>query len=112
MKKIRKYDLNTRVGTGKEVRSDMPGGAEVLCVMTEDGDPKIWALVDSDERIEDTTRTFVVFTRGSEINDMNGYVYVGSYKDKCGEWIAYRQEAKEVTFHVFELVHRHTEEGT
>lgn len=141
MKKIRKYDLGD-CDAGERMIA-MEQFAKILDVRTEDGVPKIWALVDPDVSVEDTHRTFVVFTVDSEIDDMNGYLHVGSYQKKVRkqtpdpepsdymEYLSKRAEEianlkgdvpaidrrsftilqpeETATFHVFELVHRHTD---
>lgn len=86
MKKIYKYNLET-----VDKQSFMiPKGSQVLTVQIQNGEPKLWILVDPKE----TTRrlkTFYVRGTGNPIDGEIG-TYIGTYQLRDGALV----------FHVFE----------
>ena len=73
---------------------EMPGGAKVLCVQEQKGDPYLWALVDSDTPT--SKRAFSIFGTGHDVPSDPGS-YIGTFQLNDGQFV----------FHVFEK-----EEGT
>lgn len=61
-KSIWKYTLNTQFGT--KCKIEMPVGAEVLSAHEQDGNLRIWVLVNPDALF--TMREFYVFSTGVE----------------------------------------------
>ena len=69
----------------------MPKGAEVLTVQTQNGCPCMWAMVDSDQRIE--VRTFQAYGTGHALPDTpTEKKYIGTFQMDV------------LVFHLFELV--------
>ena len=58
------------------IKIDLPKNAEVLCVKTQNGEPYIWVLVDTDEEKE--TRDFRLFGTGNYF-DLSEYKYIGTF---------------------------------
>jgi len=86
--KIYKYQLET-----EDVQTiEMPHGAEILTIETQNRKPCIWALVDTNAII--TTRTFEIFGTGHTVPDNVNRKYVGTYQFQGGELV----------FHCFELI--------
>lgn len=54
------------IPSGKNVDIEMPRGAEILSMHTQDEQPCIWALVNPDAKIE--TRRFEVYGTGHDIH--------------------------------------------
>ena len=73
--------------TVNEQAIDMPAGAEVLCVQTQDDSPQLWALVDP--KAPRIPRKFRIFGTGDP--SVSG-TYVGTYQLLGGKLV----------FHVFE----------
>ena len=69
---------------------DMPAGAKILCVQTENGEPYMWALVE--ESAEKVHRLFALFTTGHDMNDVGRAHYIGTFQRPPLVW------------HLFELV--------
>jgi len=57
---------------------DMPAGAKILCVQTQNGEPYLRALVD--ESAEKVQRLFVLFITGHGMNDVERAHYLGTFQ--------------------------------
>ena len=68
---------------------NMPSGAEVLSIQTQQGRPVLWALVNEDNPL--TSRTFATYGTGFIMPENPGK-YIGSYQNKL----------ETLVFHVFE----------
>lgn len=68
----------------------MPKGAKVLKVDTQNGGPVLWALVDSDEALEE--RIFSVVGTGWSVSNLENATYHGTFMLEDGALV----------FHVFE----------
>ena len=68
---------------------NMPSGAEVLSIQTQQGSPVLWALVNEDNPL--TSRTFATYGTGFIMPENPGK-YIGSYQNKL----------ETLVFHVFE----------
>ena len=88
MKKIWKYTLEP------ECTLDMPKGAIVLDVQTQNDKPQLWALVDPNETTEE--RRFCSFCTGENCPDNHGK-YIGTFQ------IRERELVGDLVFHVFEI---------
>lgn len=82
-----KYPFKTRDGFAL----DMPRGAEVLAVQTQNDVPCLWALVDP--TAEKEPRWFRIYGTGHAI-DGDGRKYLGTYQLSSGALV----------FHVFEVL--------
>lgn len=87
-KKIFKYQLETT----DVQRIEMPQGAEILCIQTQNEVPCIWALVEPNATV--TKRTFEIFGTGHNVPENVNRTYVGTYQLHNGGLV----------FHCFELV--------
>jgi len=92
MKKIFKYELETT--DYQEI--EMPIGAQILCLQTQDEIPHIWALVDTNANKE--LKAFEIFGTGHEVPDRDypnddRRRYVGTYQLRKGALV----------FHCFEI---------
>ena len=87
MKVIYKYDLKPKTN-----QLTMPRGALILCVQTQQGVPRLWALVDADA--PDETRVIEVYSTGEPVIEDMGVSrnYVGTFQLEGGSLV----------FHVFE----------
>jgi hypothetical protein len=76
MSKIHKYKLQL-------FRNELqlPNGAEILDIAFQDGNPVLWAIVDSDS-YETEERTIVAFQTGDEIGNPKRLQYI---KTVCSE---------------------------
>ena len=85
MRVIWKYDISREI-----IR--VPIWSKVLCVQLQDGEPQIWMLVDTEEKVFERRR-FIVIGTGQSFNskDMN---YIGTYQQGIFVW------------HVFEINRR------
>jgi len=72
-KKIFKYQLETT----DIQRIEMPQGAEILCIQTQNEKPCIWALVQPLSTV--TKRTFEIFGTGHNVPENANRTYVGTY---------------------------------
>jgi len=90
MKTIYKYKLSMQDST----RLQLPSGAEILTVQTQNEEPCLWALVDIENEYE--TRVFRIAGTGHNIetNDVNGLKYISTFQLMKGALI----------FHVFEVI--------
>jgi hypothetical protein len=87
-KKIFKYQLeNTHFQ-----KVEMPKGAEILCIQTQNEIPCIWALVEPNASL--TCRVFETFFTGHEVPENANRKYVGTYQLANGAYV----------FHLFELL--------
>ena len=86
MKQIWKFNFDE-----PRTRIQMPVGAEILDVQTQDGTPRMWAIVDPDKEKE--TRVFDVIGTGHDINDEKRK-YIGTFQVENGLYV----------FHVFEVI--------
>ena len=57
---------------------EMPAGATILCVQTQEGEPCLWALVD--ESAEKVQRLFALYSTGHTINDIGRTQYLGTFQ--------------------------------
>jgi len=80
MNKVFKYPLVT--GNGARITHTMPEGAEVLCVMMQEGYPYMWAKVRKVNPLE--TRTFLCVGTGHDFEW--GYNYIDTVEDKPYIW--------------------------
>lgn len=93
---IYKYDLPT--GYGCTIK--MSKGAQVLCLQIQGHTPRIWALVNPDEkRIED--RTFRIFGTGHSIPNDKSLRYIGTYQELGGA-LVWQDGLRSKTSDVFE----------
>lgn len=88
MKTIWKFELET---TDRQ-KVEMPIGAKILTVQTQNETPCLWALVNP-ERKERKERYFEVFGTGHKIPLDLSREYIGTYQLKGGSLV----------FHVFEI---------
>ena len=58
---------------------NMPSGAEILSIQTQQGKPMLWALVNEDN--PPTSRTFATYGTGFTMPENPGK-YIGSYQNK------------------------------
>lgn len=84
MKTIWKYTM-----LGPDCDFEMPEGAQILCVQTQNEIPQIWALVDP--ALNKTTRRFTTYGTGHDVSENPGE-YIGTFQTFGGRLI----------FHVFE----------
>lgn len=92
-KTIWKYELETK----DKVKIEMPIGAEILTLQTQNGSgkPCLWVLVDEKQSLE--TREFHIFGTGHIIYDSETNKqrrYIGTYQSQSGNLV----------FHCFELL--------
>jgi hypothetical protein len=83
MKAIWKYPINPYSTL------QMPEGAKVLSVQTQDNQPQLWALVDPDK--PKVGRTFAAVPTGDPFDD-EGYTYIATFQIDNGGLV----------FHLFE----------
>ncbi len=88
MKAIFKYEL-----TLGRTAVEMPRGATVLSVQMQNGNPCLWAMVDTDVVLTDT-REFVCFGTGHKINEEYALHFIGTTQI----------EAVSLVFHFFEII--------
>jgi len=81
MKTIYKFDVEP------EFSINLPLDAVVLTVQMQNGSPKMWVYLDTEE--PDVSRTFHVFGTGHDMGDYNGR-YIGTF------------QTEGLVFHVFE----------
>lgn len=75
---------------------DMPAGAKILRLGTQDNEPVLWALVDADPAVPKEPRRFAHVPTGQGIVDEAGVMeYVGTYQIDLGP--------DEFVGHVFEV---------
>lgn len=87
-KKIFKYQLETT-----DVQQvEMPQGAEILCIQTQNETPCIWALVEPNATV--TKRAFEIFGTGHNVPENGNRKYIGTYQLMGGGLV----------FHCFELL--------
>jgi len=82
MKQIWKFRLNTTI--------QMPMDAQILTVQKQDGEPTIWAMVNTENELE--TRNFTMVGTGNSFDDKD-MKYIGTFQDSPFVW------------HLFENVH-------
>lgn len=85
MKTIYKYEL--RMDDTASIK--MPEGAKILCVKTQNGNPCIWALVDTE--VQGEYRSFVIFGTGHDVENEGEYI---------GTFLI---DSDSLVFHVFEV---------
>ena len=86
MTTIYKYQLNDEFN-----EIEMPSGAEILSVQTQNNIPCIWAIVETDNPIE--KRKLMIVGTGNEMNPCVLYVFIGTFQlVKLG-----------LVYHVFEI---------
>lgn len=73
---------------------EMPKGAKILSLQTQNNIPCIWALVNPDKNVEEEERIFVTHGTGDIIstNNLMQMQYIATYQIDEGEYV----------FHVFE----------
>jgi polyribonucleotide nucleotidyltransferase len=81
---IYKYDLQT---TGLQ-EIEVPINSRILCVQVQYNQPKIWILVDLDEKQRETINIVIKGT-GHKINDVAGLNYIGSYQLESGNFVGH-----------------------
>lgn len=80
MRTVYKYSLSPALSN---MPIEMPKGARVLYVAVQDGEPHVWAEVDTDASVERVS--FVVYGTGHEIT---GWAeYVGSFMLHGGRFV-------------------------
>lgn len=73
-KKIFKYQLETT-----DIQQvEMPEGAIILCIQTQNEEPCIWALVTPEN--DKVKRTFEIFGTGFNVSENESRCYVGTYQ--------------------------------
>lgn len=77
--------------TGPITKLDLPGGAEILTVQLQSGEPMLWAKVDPDA-ITTESRTFIAVGTGQAIHDAHPLAYVATFQTEEG-----------LVWHVFEV---------
>lgn len=87
MNRIFKY----RLEVADEQEIELPSGARILTVQTQQGTPCLWAIVD-DEDVASKRRIRVVGT-GHPIRNISNLSYVGTFQLMSGNLV----------FHVFEV---------
>lgn len=88
MKTIYKYKLQTT----DEQQILMPEGAEILTVQLQDGEPQLWALVETE--LPKTKRYIEIFGTGNPITGIGPHKYIATYQLRGGALV----------FHVFEYL--------
>lgn len=88
MKTIYKYKLQTT----DEQQILMPKGAEILTVQLQDGEPQLWALVETNN--QPTKRYIEIFGTGNPIIGIGPRKYIATYQLRGGALV----------FHVFEYL--------
>ena len=88
MKIIYKYPLKVT----DEQTLELPYGAQVLCCQVQDGEPQLWALVDS-KATPLVGRTFRIYGTGHEVDHVGHLKYVGTFQQLEGRLV----------WHVFEV---------
>jgi hypothetical protein len=78
MKRIYKYELKD--GRGVE----MPIGAKVLTIQTQNGLPYIWALVDTDAECD--FRYFTIVGTGHDFPNADDFNYISTIQDVPFVW--------------------------
>jgi len=73
---------------------EMPEGAEILTVQTQNGDACIWALVNEDAPYK--VRRIEVFGTGHQVSEEHKRKYIGTFQLRGGALV----------FHVFERLER------
>jgi hypothetical protein len=68
----------------------MPMDAQILTVQKQDGEPTIWAMVNTENELE--TRNFTIVGTGNSFDDKD-MKYIGTFQDSPFVW------------HLFENVH-------
>lgn len=72
MKTIYKYKL--QADSNFNIKIEMPIGAEILTMQTQNGEPYIWAIVNPDPEEEKEIRNFEIRETGSPIRREGKYV--------------------------------------
>ena len=73
----------------------MPAGAQILSVQEQNGEPQIWALVNSEDQI--VTRDFATFETGALINEEESCLhFIGTYQDL--------KAVPKMVYHLFEII--------
>ena len=95
MKTIYKYEL---IPSGNTIIVSMPKDSKLLHIHEQRGDMFIWAMVDTDNEVED--RQFKIFGTGHEIpKDDEHLLYIGTV----------HLNHLELVFHVFEILNNNKE---
>ena len=81
--KVFKYSFDV----ADRVVLDMPYGAEVLCVQTQDNRPNIWAKVSPN--LVKEKRVFRIFGTGHPISDDAKLTYVGTFQLVGGTFVGH-----------------------
>lgn len=71
---------------------EMPQGAEILCVQTQNGTPCIWALVEPNAPV--IKRSFEILATGQIVNETVSRKYIGTFQLDGGRLV----------FHCFEMM--------
>lgn len=76
-------DTRTIWKFGVDEKVLMPRGSQILCIQTQDGKPRIWALVDPE--VTQICRRFEIAGTGTEIEKAVGlFFYVGTWQTATG----------------------------
>jgi hypothetical protein len=96
MRTIWKFSTLTEGDFRERFTLQMPIGAEILTIQTDqkNNHPTIWALVDPESEVED--RHFELYGTGHSIEDDAGVErkYIGTYQYQKGEFVG----------HIFEII--------
>lgn len=88
MRRIYKYPVSVT----DDFMLDMPAGAKVLSVQVQNGEPHLWALVETDGVMHER-RTFHLYGTGNPLpRDVGSFVFVGTFQLRGGALV----------FHLFE----------
>jgi len=79
MKTIWKFPLEPRNHSAIE----MPKGARIIAVQTQQDEVCLWALLDSEEKGK-KIRKFAIFGTGHHIADLEGKKYIGTVQQSSG----------------------------
>lgn len=87
MQTIYKYPVNA----SSIFTLEMPENAKILCVQTQNNQPCIWALVNTE--LPNTKRIFEVYATGEKCN-IEHQIYIGTFQLNNGSLV----------FHLFEFI--------
>jgi hypothetical protein len=83
---IHKFD----VPTAATFTLRLPDEAQVLTVQVQNGEPRLWVVVNTDELFM-VTRTFLLYGTGHPLpDDLSGHLYIGTF------------QRERLVFHLFE----------
>ena len=83
MKRIYKYQLEVT----DEQYLELPKGADLLCVQTQNGKPCLWAIIDDEKKV---TEKLQIITHGTgHLVFGNIGQYLGTYQLRNGEFVGH-----------------------